>query len=68
MDLSPDPGYTGVLRSGIDHEDRGLSIVCPPERSSAALAQLDRALVSGTRGHRFESCMSHHEKWGESDE
>ncbi len=37
-------------------------------RSSGALAQLDRALVSGTRGHRFESCMSHHKQWGESDE
>jgi hypothetical protein len=33
----------------------------PPihDRQCALVAQLDRALASGARGHRFESCRAH---------
>jgi hypothetical protein len=38
---------------------RGKSASCPLGcRSPARLAQLDRALASGAKGHRFESCIA----------
>ena len=45
--FSPTCVHTLVLRQ-VKREKCGL------------LAQVDRALVSGTKGHRFESCIAHH--------
>ena len=33
-------------------------------KKSGLLAQVDRALVSGTKGHRFESCIAHQKNKG----
>ena len=34
--------------------------IAPPMIKDALVAQLDRALPSEGRGHRFESCRVHH--------
>lgn len=57
---SPWPRIACLRRSGT-------SVTPPtPEVSPARLAQLDRALASGAKGRRFESCIARRNKGPES--
>ena len=51
-----DAEETGTRRRIVSDSLVLIAVAC------GALAQLDRALASGARGRRFESCMPHHTK------
>ena len=48
--------YAGVTRDVLRRRAAAKKVAIS---SNGRLAQLDRALVSGTKGHRFESCNAH---------
>src|SRR5215472_3345200 len=68
------PARTEKAAKGRSSAEDGLLLarttVCrydhPSGRRSARLAQLDRALASGAKGHRFESCIARTLKGSES--